>query len=287
MIAHAEPTAFDTSSDASMTAFERIVRKCLRKPVDERYQGARDLAADLRELQRDGTVSRLALEITARNHHLAEQLTSFIGRRAELEELQQVFTSTRLLTLSGAGGCGKTRLALQFASESLKHVRDGVWFVDLSALSDPDLLAQSIANTLQLGEGPTRSWSDVLLEHLRARDALLVLDNCEHLVEACADLVTLLLRSAAGLRILATSREALGVPGETVWRVPSLRLPSGDAPSAREILESEAVRLFVERAQAIASWQVTDDDAPIVAEICQRLDGIPLAIERPQHASRS
>jgi predicted ATPase len=266
LIAHAEPIAFNTSSDASMTAFERIVRKCLRKRADERYQGARELARDLRELQRDGTVSRLAFEVTARTHNLAEQLTTFVGRRTELDELHQVFSSTRLMTLTGAGGSGKTRLALQFASERLPRTRDGVWFVDLSALSDPGLLAQSIAETLQLGEGPTRSWSDVLVEHVRTREMLLVLDNCEHLVDACADLVTLLLRATAGLRIVATSREALGVPGETVWRVPSL-------------VESEAARLFVERAQAMAALQLTDDTAPMVAEICRRLDGIPLAIE--------
>jgi len=216
-----------------------------------------------------------------RRHNLPADLTSFVGRRKELLELPAVLTSSRLLSLTGAGGVGKTRLAVLVARGLVNEFRDGVWLVDLAPLSVPDLVAQTIAAVLGVREGPHRSARDVLLDTLRHRALLLVLDNCEHLVAACAELVEVLLREAPALRILTTSREALGVTGETVCRVPSLSLP-GALPSVPvdALIDSEATQLFIERAQAVDStFAPTGDNADSIARICRRLDGIPLAIE--------
>jgi DNA-binding winged helix-turn-helix (wHTH) protein len=160
-----------------------------------------------------------------RRHNLPAELTSFVGRRKELLELPRVLASSRLLSLTGAGGVGKTRLAVRLARELVNEFPDGVWLVDLAPLSLPDLVAQTIATALGVREGPQRSVRDVLLDTLRDRELLLVLDTCEHLIASCAELVEALLREAPALRIVATSREALGVSGETVYRVPSLSLP--------------------------------------------------------------
>jgi predicted ATPase/DNA-binding winged helix-turn-helix (wHTH) protein len=216
-----------------------------------------------------------------RRHNLPAQLTSFVGRQKELLELRDVLASSRVLSLTGAGGVGKTQLALRLASESLNHFPDGVWLVDLAPLSFPDLVAQTIATVLGVREGPQRSVDDALLDKLRNRRLLLVLDTCEHLIGACADFVELLLREAPGVRILATSREALGVLGESVWRVPSLSLPEALTPSALDALfHSDATLLFIERARsADPTFTPTLENAETIVSICRRLDGIPLAIE--------
>ena len=214
-------------------------------------------------------------------HNLPAELTSFIGRRKELRELPAVLGSSRLLTLTGAGGVGKTRLAVRLARDLVNHFRDGVWVVDLAPLSAPSLVAQTIVTVLGVREGPKRSARDILLDTLRDRELLLVIDNCEHLIAACAELVETLLRGAPALRILATSREALGVSGETVWRVPSLSLPeAGASVRADALVESEATQLFIERATAVEpGFTPTADNADAIARLCRRLDGIPLAIE--------
>jgi len=217
----------------------------------------------------------------ARRHNLPADLTSFVGRRKELVDLPQVVMSSRLLSLTGAGGVGKTRLAVRVAADLVNDVPDGVWLVDLAPLSVPDLVAQTIATVLGVREGPQRSARDVLLDTLRDRALLLVLDNCEHLIAACAELVEALLRDAPALRILATSREALGVSGETVYRVPSLSLPEA-LPSVPvdALLNTEATQLFIERARAVdPAFAATPDNSDAIARICRRLDGIPLAIE--------
>ena len=199
----------------------------------------------------------------------------------ELLELPGVLASSRLLSLTGAGGVGKTRLALRLARDLVHEFPDGVWLVDLAPLSVPDLVAQTIATALGVREGPQRSARDALLDTLRDRELLLVLDNCEHLIAACAELVEALLRGAPALRILATSREALGVSGETVCRVPSLSLPEALASvPADALVDSEATQLFIERASAVdPAFTPTPDNADAIARICRRLDGIPLAIE--------
>ncbi len=217
--------------------------------------------------------------VSAKN--LPIQLTSFIGREQEIEEVKRRVSAERLVTIVGAGGCGKTRLSLQAASGLLEAFPDGVWLVELAPLSDPALVAQVTARTLGLSEQGERSPLEILVDFIRPKRLLLVLDNCEHLIEACAQLVEALLRACPDLCVLATSREALGVPGETVFYVPSLSIPGAEEALAGEKLRQyEAVRLFQERAAAcLEGFQITDDNAATIAQICRRLDGIPLAIE--------
>ena len=216
-----------------------------------------------------------------RRHNLPAERTTFVGRRNQMLELPGVLASSRLLSLTGAGGVGKTRLAVRLASGFVQEFRDGVWLVDLAPVSVPDLLAQTIATVLGIREGPQRSARDVLLDNVRDRELLLVLDTCEHLIASCAELVEALLRGAPALRILATSREALGVSGETVCRVPSLSLPEAlTSVPLGALIDSEATQLFIERASAVdAAFNPTPDNADAIARLCRRLDGIPLAIE--------
>jgi non-specific serine/threonine protein kinase len=279
-ILHAIPERMVGLDAAIASELERITLKCLQKNVTQRYQSARELLADLRQLRQTDDSERSAVR-DERRHNLPAQLTTFIGRRHEIDEIERLFASTRLLTLTGAGGCGKTRLALQVASEVLDQFSDGVWIVDLAPLSEPALIPQTIAAILGVRDVPNRPLRDGLAEYFRARCLLLVLDNCEHLIAACARLVEPLLRVASNLHVLATSREGLGIGGETVWRVPSLSVPEPSDELNRELLQQyEAVRLFADRAAAVApAFAVTEDNATTVAAICRRLDGIPLAIE--------
>lgn len=215
-----------------------------------------------------------------RTHNLPAALTSFIGRAKELAELEPLLASTRLLTLTGAGGCGKTRLAIEGARQMLDRLPDGVWLVDLTPLADPSLVAQHVASVLDVRQAPGRSLIESLSDQLRHRRMLLVLDNCEHVIAGVADLAEALLGAAAGLTLLATSREAIGVAGERAWRVASLTVPEPGVTPSDDLLEYDAVRLLVERATAAGSaFAVTRENAGAVADVCRRLDGIPLAIE--------
>jgi predicted ATPase/class 3 adenylate cyclase len=219
--------------------------------------------------------------LDARPNNLPTQLTSFIGREREMADVKRLLAATRLLTLTGAGGAGKTRLALQVAADVLEAYPDGVWLVELAPISDPSLVPQTIASVFGLHDERGRPLPATLADYLRPKRLLLVLDNCEHLIEACAALVDGLLRACPPLRILATSREALGIAGETAWRMPSLSLPDrNQLPSTESLTQYEAVRLFIERAVAAQrSFGVTNQNAPAVAQVCHQLDGIPLAIE--------
>jgi predicted ATPase/Tfp pilus assembly protein PilF len=206
-------------------------------------------------------------------------LTGFVGREREIAEVGALLERTRLLTLTGAGGSGKTRLSIEAAIAALDAFPDGAAWVELAPLGDPALVPQAVASALEVRQQPGRQIVDALAATLISRRFLLVLDNCEHLLESCAALASSLLHACPELRILATSREALRIAGEVTWRVPPLSLPE---PSAGlEALErSEAVRLFDERARAIhPSFRLDEDNAGDVARICQRLEGIPLAIE--------
>ena len=205
---------------------------------------------------------------TVGSRHLPVQLTSFIGRGVELVELQRIVAEKRLVTLTGAGGVGKTRLAVQVATEMAGRYRDGVWYVDLAPVIDPELLPLAAARAFGLPDQPGRSTMDTLSGFLADRELLVVLDTCEHLLDASAALAVAVLGAAPGLTLLATSREPIGVAGELSWRVPSLSLAD------------EAAELFVDRARhARPDLAVGTDDAAAVAEICARLDGLPLAIE--------
>lgn len=234
--------------------------------------------------QRDQADAQLAPPRVLRTN-LHQPLTSFVGREREIAEIQHLLGTTRLLTLTGAGGVGKTRLALQVGAALQEAFADGVWLVELAALADPNLVPHTVA--LALGIAPTSALPihTVLTDYLLDRDLLLILDNCEHLLSACAELAELVLRAAPHLRILATSRESLGVLSATTWQVPALSLPDLSSapdtpPAVVRLRASEAVQLFVERA-AIAkpNFALTPRNALAVARVCRRLDGLPLAIE--------
>lgn len=218
---------------------------------------------------------------TRPNTNLLRQLTSFIGREREMAEVKRLLSTTPLLTLTGTGGCGKTRLALQVAADLLGEYSDGVWLADLAALFDPTLVPKTVASALGVPEQPGQSLTETLVDRLRSKSLLLVLDNCEHLVGACAELGDVLLRSCSNLRILATCREPFGVPGETLWQVPSLSVPDPRRqPPPEHLAQYEAIRLFVERAASNQpGFAVTERNATAVANVCTQLDGIPLAIE--------
>jgi predicted ATPase/class 3 adenylate cyclase len=232
---------------------------------------APDLPADFPPLR--------SLEASPNN--LPLQLTSFIGRERELDELKILLAANRLLTLTGPGGTGKTRLALRLASDELESFPDGAWLVELASLSDPMLLTQTIAATLRIQEQQGRASLDALTDYLREKTLLLILDNCEHLVAACAQLADDALRAALGLKVLATSRESLGIAGETAFRVPSLPLPDpADAEELERTAANDCVRLFVDRASAAnPRFRLTERNAGAASQICVRLDGIPLAVE--------
>ncbi len=212
-------------------------------------------------------------------NNLPQQATTFIGRERELRELKTQLAQVRLLTLLGMGGLGKTRLSLQLAAEVRHLFPDGVWFVDLSPIRDPALVAAETAQVLGLRDEPDRPLIQTLCAHLRPKRVLLVLDNCEHLMQAAADLAHALLRAAPGLRILASSREALRVPGELAYPVLPLPVP-GRSANLQTLMQSTAVRLFVERAQLHQpAFTLGEREAPAVAELVARLEGIPLALE--------
>src|SRR5215467_9859949 len=212
-------------------------------------------------------------------NNLPAQVSSFIGRDGELAEVRALVGGSRLVTLTGTGGAGKTRLALQVAAGLLEGSADGVWFADLAPLGDPDLVAVTVADVLGVRQEPGRPAVDTVAEAVGGRSLLVVLDNCEHVLDACAKLADALLRGCPNLSLLATSREPLGVGGERVYRVPSLGVPA-DGDTADAVWASEAVRLLADRAAAQGVSLGEDQQATEVAgRICRRLDGIPLALE--------
>jgi len=233
-----------------------------------------DLPADFPPLR--------SLEVLPNN--LPAQVTSFVGRAREMAEVKRLLGTTRLLTLTGPGGTGKTRLSLQVAAEVLEGFPHGVWLVELATVTDPEWVPEAVAAALEIRMEAERTALETLIDALRARHLLLVLDNCEHLIEASARLATTLLQRCREVRILASSREALNIPGETLWNVPALALPDSfrlvKSLEFRELVALESVQLFVERAAAVRpGFELTPENAPVVAEICWRLDGIPLALE--------
>ena len=219
-----------------------------------------------------------SLEATPNN--LPQQLTSFVGRERELAQARDLLSRGRLLTLLGVGGLGKSRLSLQIAAEVLEAFPDGVWLVELAPIADERLVPLGVASVLGVKEEPGRSVHDALVKHVAQRQLLILLDNCEHLIDACAHLAKALLQAGAQVRILATSREPLRIAGETTLQLPTLSLPDDATPSLAALRDVDAIRLFVDRAAAAdPAFQLDDRNAATVTEICRRLDGIPLAIE--------
>jgi predicted ATPase/class 3 adenylate cyclase len=277
---------------------EPLVREVLPEGVailDLGMHRLRDLAQPLRvfQVQQPSLPSRFPALRTLEGfpNNLPEQMTSLVGRACEIAEIREALRDARLVTLTGAAGCGKTRLALQTAAESLDDFEDGAWFVDLAPVADPELVAQTVASTLGLRDTSvpvpdmdpvvaSRPLEDLVMRYFGSRRLLLVLDNCEHVIAASARFADRVLRACGGVRIVATSREPLGISGERTWRVPSLTIPDRAAVASGHALDFDAARLFVDRARLREPRFVpsTNDETAIV-EICERLDGIPLAIE--------
>jgi non-specific serine/threonine protein kinase len=276
-------------SEAHIGRLESNDRRPEVATVSTRFVEALDLerepllAARLIELAKTAhAAARSEVTTPPRLTNLPAQLTHFIGRERALDELGKLISDHRLVTLTGAGGVGKTRLACEVGSAQLENFRDGVWLVELAPVSDPAHVPTTVAATFKLSASEGRSYIDVLADHLEAKHTLLILDNCEHLIEACAGLIEHLLRRCPTLNVLATSRETLRVLGEVVYAVPSLDTPSqGDMHLTPErALGYESVRLFVDRASGSdLKFELTAGNVGAVARVCRGLDGIPLALE--------
>jgi len=208
-------------------------------------------------------------------------LTSFIGREKEVDQVTKLLKKKRLVTLTGSGGVGKTRLAIRSSNELLNDFDDGVWWADLVGLKDDSLVLQAVAQVVSVREVPNQSLNNTLIEYFQTKHTLLILDNCEHLIAGCAQLANSLLNTCPNLKILITSREGLGLTGEVVWHVPTLTLPAPEhIPTIGLLSQYESIRLFIERAAAVKTdFTLTEHNAPFVAQVCHQLDGIPLAIE--------
>src|SRR3984885_7661722 len=213
-------------------------------------------------------------------NNLPAQLATFVGRERELSQLRAMVGSSRLVTVTGAGGAGKTRLGLQAAAELLDGSGDGVWLVELAAISDENAVAPAICEVLGIAAQPGRPVLETLLDALGPQDLLILLDNCEHLIDACAKIADAILRRCPRVHLLATSREPLNIDGEITYRVPPLSLPDPGDDGPPGTGYSDAVALFAERAKERGvNLSVDDETAPLVVSICERLDGMPLAIE--------
>jgi len=241
--------------------------------VDEGEHRLKDLGEPVQiyRLRWAGTDDQRPLRTLERApHNLPLQLSTFVGREAHIKEVADLVRQSRLVTLSGIGGVGKTRLALQVAAEVLADFTDGAWFVELAPLAEPGLLADTVANAMRVPPDSALSAEETLLRFLATRRAALVIDNCEHLIDDVANFVDTLVRRCSEVHVLATSREGLALTGETLWRVPSLRVDD----------DAAAVELFADRARMVQpGFAVTEENRAAVADICVRLDGIPLAIE--------
>ncbi|HEV2582397.1 MAG TPA: tetratricopeptide repeat protein [Ktedonobacteraceae bacterium] len=249
-------------------------------PAAPVLDGVQELSISHQDVEKDGQAQEQQ-EQADRPTNLPHALTSFVGRGDEMGEIRRLLTQTRLITLTGVGGSGKTRLAIHTAATLAEMYSDGVWLVELAALTDPSLVPQEVATALDVRETAARSLVEGLIEALRSKRILLLLDNCEHLVDACAELAETLLQACRHLRILATSRQALGVMGEVAWQTPSLAAPHPEhLPPFEHLPGYDAVRLFLERvATSRPGVALTPANASSVVQICHRLDGIPLALE--------
>jgi predicted ATPase len=257
-----------------------LLERCLEKDPAGRLRDIGDARMEI-EAAKGTHGTRAVPVIAAPPHNLPKPRTSFVGREKELAECARLLEENRVLTLTGVGGSGKTRLALRIAEGRLRAHRDGAWFVDLAPIQDEERVPVAVATALGVKEEPGGTLLESLSVHLTEKDVLLVLDNCEHLLGACTELAETLLEASPGLKLLATSREGLGLEGERLFAVRSLGVPRREAwHDAHAVEASDSVHLFVDRARAVEGrFALTAANAPIIAEICRRLDGIPLAIE--------
>jgi predicted ATPase/DNA-binding SARP family transcriptional activator len=272
----------------ALAQFESL-RKALQRELKiepseetvELYQQIRDGKPEVRKEALAEAVPQPPVPFEKPRHNLPRQLTRFIGRDQQVAQVVELVQQNALVTLSGPGGVGKTRLGLAAAQALLREFQDGVWLIELAPVTDANLVPQVLASTLGVREESGRPTVETLAMYFRGRETLLVLDNCEHLVEVCAFLANTLLSAAPRLKLLATSREALEVPGEVAYRVPSLSFPPpGQAQEMDTLQQYEAVQLFYDRARAVVTdFHLTAGNIAFVVQICQRLDGIPLAIE--------
>ena len=219
--------------------------------------------------------------LDARQNNLPSSLSKFVGRRKEIEEIKKLFSNLRLISLTGMGGTGKTRLAIQLVSEMIDEFENGVWIIELSPITDPELVVKEISKILNLKEEPERDDLEILEEYLKDKNILLIFDNCEHLLERCAVITETLLSYCPKLKIISTSREPFNIQGEIIYKIPPLSMPDKIRnKSFEDLSEYESVKLFLERANSVnANFQLTHDNIYDVAELCKKLDGIPLAIE--------
>jgi len=270
------------------SATRELVRDTLPEKTELKNLGEKRLKdllrpAHLYQLDKEGLATAFPPLKTLDSfpNNLPIHLTSFIGREKEIAEVKQELEAHRLVTLTGSGGTGKTRLSLQVAAELLEKFDHGVWFIELAPLADPDLIPQTILSTFGIKDQSGKEPLELLKIYLQEKQSLIVLDNCEHLISASAQVVNVLLRAAPRIKVMASSREALGVRGEVSYPVPSLTLPNiKHLPDIEQLSQFEAVRLFIDRALLVAPhFEVDKDNAPYIAQICHRLDGIPLAIE--------
>jgi len=259
----------------------QTLEQTLRKELNlDPQPETRELYKKIRKGDRSAIPVTKATEIITPEHNLPHQISSFIGREKEMAEVSDLITNNRLVTLIGTGGIGKTRVSLQLGHKLLNEYPDGVWFIEFDSLSTPDLVTQTVASVFDIRESSNRPIIEILTNILHDKSVLLIFDNCEHLLDACAELATTLLSQCPKLKILVTSREILNITGEAIYQMPSLSLPEQDEVSLKKLSEYESVRLFSERATlSLSSFSLTNENAHTVMNICRRVDGIPLGIE--------
>ncbi|HSL47006.1 MAG TPA: BTAD domain-containing putative transcriptional regulator [Anaerolineales bacterium] len=278
--AHSQLMELYASADQHTAAMQqyKTLEKLLRKELNL------DPQPETRELYkkiRKGELKPASSETRPPRHNLPVHLTTFIGRQREREEIGRLLAQYRLVTLTGAGGIGKTRLAVETGNDVLKLFPHGVWFIPFESLNDEDLVPQSAASLLRIAQRPQETLIDSLLRELQGKSLLLILDNCEHLLNAIAGFAEALLKNCPSIRVLATSRQALQLEGEAFYNVPALDTPTPQPDQAvEEFGRYESIKLFLERARlAVSDFQLTKTNADSIVQICSRLDGIPLAIE--------